>query len=195
LLIHKYDSTFNDEVKEYIQIALEAAKDAEILTKSLSDLGKINLNQNDIKAVRIDEIIRRVKRNLEQEIQEKNVQFELSELPVIDTYEGQILQLFQNLIANAIKYNESQPPIINITYEKTADNKHLFSVSDNGIGIDPEYHQHIFHILKRLHTNSKYKGSGIGLAICSLIVKKHDGDIWVESEVGQGATFKFTLTP
>lgn len=195
LLARKYDSIFNEEAKDYIHTAIEAAKDAQMLTKSLSDLGKINLNQNNIKTVRIDEIIRRVRRNLEQEIQEKNVQFKLSKLPVIETYEGQILQLFQNLIANGIKYNESQAPIISITYEKTADNKHLFSVSDNGIGVDPKYHEHIFHILKRLHTKDKYKGSGIGLAICALIVKKHEGDIWVESEVGQGATFKFTLTP
>lgn len=190
---HKYGETLNEDANERINTALEAARDAEMLTKSLSDLGKIDKESANITEVNLNEIIRRTCKNLEQVIQAKNVVFEVPELPTIIANEGQMLQLFQNLIANAIKYNEATTPTVTITYETTAEKQHLFSVADNGIGIAPEYHEQIFKMLKRLHTNEEYKGSGLGLAICALIVQSHEGKIWVESQSGQGATFKFTI--
>ncbi len=193
ILEYKQRNAFNQEAREYLETALQAAKDAEMLTKSLSDLGKINVEQSSVSEVSIEEIVQRVRRNLEEEIQHKNVQFEVASLPTITANEGQMLQLFQNLISNAIKYNEQEQPLIKITHEKNTDYEHIFSIADNGIGISPENHQKIFQIFKRLHRDSEYEGTGIGLAICALIVKKYDGEIWVESDGENGSNFKFTL--
>ena len=101
-------------------------------------------------------------------------------------------QLFQNLIGNAIKYNEEQPPLVHITAEKR-ESEWLFSVRDNGIGIDPGYRQHTFAVFRRLHNAAKYSGTAIGLAICKRIIERYHGHIWVESHSGPGSTFRFTL--
>jgi signal transduction histidine kinase len=113
-------------------------------------------------------------------------------LPVIVGDGAQLAQLFQNLIANAIKFRRGQPPHIRI--DAQADGKAWrFSVQDNGIGIAPEYFDRIFVMFQRLHTRGAYPGTGIGLALCKRIVEHHGGRIWVESEPGKGSTFKFTL--
>jgi light-regulated signal transduction histidine kinase (bacteriophytochrome) len=101
-------------------------------------------------------------------------------------------QLYQNLIGNAIKYRSSEPPQIHISATKE-DNNWLFSIKDNGLGIDPKYAGNIFKIFRRLHSNSEYEGTGVGLAITKRIIERHNGQIWVESEPGNGSTFYFTL--
>ena len=103
-----------------------------------------------------------------------------------------IFQLFQNLIANAIKYHSKETPIIHISVVKEK-NQHIFSVKDNGIGIEPEHLKRIFTIFQRLHTNREYEGTGIGLAIVHKIVEQHNGKIWAESESGKGTSFYFTI--
>ena len=103
-----------------------------------------------------------------------------------------MIQLFQNLISNGIKFHSDDPPKIHVSAEKK-ENEWLFSVQDNGIGINPQYSERIFEIFKRLHTRDKYHGTGIGLAICKRIVERHGGRIWVESELCKGSTFYFTL--
>jgi signal transduction histidine kinase len=120
--------------------------------------------------------------------------------------ETQLIQLFQNLIGNAIKYRRDQPPRVHVSARSLGDsdvNSHdklphsgtgwLFSVSDNGIGIDPAYYERIFQIFYRLHQGDQYPGTGIGLAVCKKIVERHGGRIWVESEPDRGATFFFIL--
>jgi light-regulated signal transduction histidine kinase (bacteriophytochrome) len=104
----------------------------------------------------------------------------------------QLTQLFQNLISNAIKFCSDQPPQIHISSQRRADTW-LFSVQDNGIGIDSEYIDRIFLIFQRLHSRGEYPGTGIGLAICKKIIERHGGSIWVESQPGQGSTFYFTI--
>jgi len=100
--------------------------------------------------------------------------------------------VFQNLIGNAIKFRGADPPVIDISADQVGEDW-LFAVSDNGIGIAPEHAENIFVVFQRLHTREEYSGNGIGLAICKKIIQRHGGRIWVESQAGQGTTFKFTL--
>ena len=113
-------------------------------------------------------------------------------LPTVMGDSGQLAQLFQNLIGNAIKFRDTEPPRVHMDAQPL-DKAWLFSVKDNGIGIDPQYSERIFLIFQRLHTIDTYPGTGIGLAICKKIVERHGGRIWVESNVGEGSTFKFTI--
>ena len=129
--------------------------------------------------------------NLKHAIEESGAVLVIGELPEVRGDMVNLVQLFQNLIANAIKYRGSCPPRIRIC-AAAEDREWVFSIADNGIGIAPAYHQMIFGMFKRLH-GAQYQGTGIGLALCKRIVEKHGGRIWVESEPDQGATFKFTL--
>jgi light-regulated signal transduction histidine kinase (bacteriophytochrome) len=113
-------------------------------------------------------------------------------LPSVRLHEFQLQQLFQNLIGNAIRYRTNAPPRIHVT-SKRQGKEWLFSVQDNGIGIDPQYKEQVFGIFKRLHSTAEYPGTGMGLAICQRIVERAGGRIWVESQPGQGSTFFFTI--
>jgi light-regulated signal transduction histidine kinase (bacteriophytochrome) len=130
--------------------------------------------------------------NLRAPIKEQNANINYDNLPSIDCDPIQMHQLLQNLITNAIKFHGEESPQIHIS-ARELENEWLFSISDIGIGIDPQHHEQIFSILKRLHTRQEYEGTGIGLSICKRIVEKHGGHIWVESELGKGTTFYFTM--
>jgi light-regulated signal transduction histidine kinase (bacteriophytochrome) len=132
-----------------------------------------------------------VQKNLAESIQTSGATVSADPLPTLSAPEGHLLPLFQNLIGNAIKYRSEQPPRIHVaTY--IGDGVPHFSVSDNGIGIDPEYHEQIFTVFKRLH-GSQIPGTGVGLAICQKIVQRQGGRIWVESALGAGTTIHFSL--
>jgi light-regulated signal transduction histidine kinase (bacteriophytochrome) len=129
---------------------------------------------------------------LESAILESDAAVTRSALPRVRMHEFQLEQLFQNLIGNAIRYRSSEKPRIHVAAEKR-DKNWLFSVRDNGIGIDPQYKEQVFEIFKRLHSAAAYPGTGMGLAICQRIVEGAGGRIWVESELGRGSTFFFTV--
>ena len=125
-------------------------------------------------------------------IQESDAHISHDPLPTLNVDAGQMVQLLQNLIGNAIKFRGEQPPRIHLGVERQND-CWQFAMHDNGIGIDPQYFQRIFLIFQRLHTRAEYPGTGIGLAICEKIIERYGGKIWVESQPGHGATFYFTI--
>jgi chemotaxis family two-component system sensor kinase Cph1 len=135
----------------------------------------------------IDEVLT----NLRAAIIESNAEFDIEDLPEVAVERTQLIQLFQNLISNSIKYRNG-PPKITISAELSVD-RWLFTLRDNGIGVDPKYAERIFDMFARLHGKTEYSGTGIGLAICKKIVLAHGGKIWMESEVGQGSIFYFSL--
>ena len=133
--------------------------------------------------------------NLNFIIDESKAEITHDNLPTVCADPDQMVRVFQNLISNAIKYKKPQfPPRIHISAKKdTQKNEYIFSVEDNGIGMDPQYTSKIFDIFRRLHTIDEYEGTGIGLAIFKRIIERHGGRIWVESKLGEGSTFYFTL--
>lgn len=139
-----------------------------------------------------NEVLQTVLETMESRIREENAEVVRGNLPSIRVQAFRLQQVFQNLISNAIKYRSAAP--VRIAISATSQNgSWLFSVSDNGIGIDPKYHDRIFGLFKRLHTKDQYPGTGIGLAICKRIIENYGGRIWVESEARQGSTFLFTV--
>jgi chemotaxis family two-component system sensor kinase Cph1 len=130
--------------------------------------------------------------NLRKRIAETGAKITYDTLPCVMADGTQLMQLFLNLVGNAIKFRSDKPPEIHIGVERQEDNW-LFSVRDNGIGLDPKFSDRIFIIFQRLHTRDEYPGTGMGLAICKKIIECHRGRIWVESQLGQGATFYFTI--
>jgi light-regulated signal transduction histidine kinase (bacteriophytochrome) len=138
------------------------------------------------------EVLQRVLSNLQLTITESGACVTYDALPTVTADETQLEQLLQNLIGNALKFRRPGAPQVHVTAAAQAQ-AWRFAVRDNGIGIDPVYAERVFVIFQRLHGRSEYPGTGIGLAICKKIVERHGGQIWVESQVGQGATFYFTL--
>ena len=164
----------------------------DLLTYSRVDVADTQFEPVDCQAALTAALI-----NVKTAIEESGSIVTHEPLPVVTGDRTQLTQLFQNLIANAVKYHSEKPPFIHVACMSrfTPDNKPelLFSVRDNGIGIAPQYADRIFVIFQRLHSPEEYPGTGVGLAICKKIVEHHGGRIWVESQLGQGATFYFTL--
>jgi light-regulated signal transduction histidine kinase (bacteriophytochrome) len=129
--------------------------------------------------------------NLERSIREQNATVTYDTLPELIVDEGQISQLFQNLIGNSLKYRATLPPLIHVSADESME-EWIITVRDNGIGVDPKFHQHIFGVFKRLH-GREVPGTGMGLAICRRIVESHAGRIWVESDGKNGSAFRFAL--
>jgi light-regulated signal transduction histidine kinase (bacteriophytochrome) len=130
--------------------------------------------------------------NLRAAVEEAGAVVHLQALPTVQADAGQMTQLFQNLIGNAVKFHGPEPPEVEVAAEPQGE-EWRFAVRDNGIGMEPEYLERIFGVFQRLHTRTEYPGTGIGLAVCQKIVERHRGRIWAESALGQGSTFYFTI--
>jgi signal transduction histidine kinase/ActR/RegA family two-component response regulator len=147
--------------------------------------------EESIEVVDLNVVVEKVRQNLKASIDASGASIISAELPTLSAHECHFVQLFQNLISNAMKYRSEQRPLIHISAQE-ADGKVEFAVTDNGLGIDPRYHESIFHAFQRLHDN-QCPGTGIGLAICQRVVERYGGRIWVESQIGEGSTFRFRL--
>lgn len=184
----KSNGTLSDDVSEYIEFASNNARQMHFLIQDILEYSQLNHESAQYGEMPLNEIINQISVNLKSFIEEKNAIIESDKLPTILGNESQITLLFQNLIENAIKYNEEQTPLIQIKCEESS-SEFLISIIDNGIGIEQEYSEKIFEMFTRLHNQGHYQGSGIGLAICQKIANHHGGFIKLESEINKGSTF------
>ncbi len=192
LLIRKNKEKFDKRDQEFMHFITKGAKQSMQLVEDLLNFSKIDKDLGKPQFLELSQLIDNVCFNLNDLIKYKKAIIHCGTLHPIKAHTALLGQLFQNLIANGIKYNQSDPPTIWIDSEDTAQGI-VFSVRDNGIGISSKFQEEIFKMFRRLHTHEQYEGSGIGLAFCKKIVETYGGKIWVTSEEGKGATFFFTL--
>lgn len=199
LLTKKYESELDEEAHEFIDFAVDGAQRMQELITSLLDYSRIGTQGEEFQFVSSDVIYNKAVSNLSQALEETGGHItcecsgDLCFLPTIFGDPNQLLQLFQNVLGNAVKYHKKdEPPAIKISWEE-GDAETIFKVTDNGVGIEEEYLEKIFGVFQRLYSRDEYSGTGIGLAICRRVVERHGGKIWVESQVGVGSTFYFSL--
>ena len=192
LLAERYKGKLDADADKYIHYAVDGALRMQVLVRDLLAFSRVGRQGTELAAIDCNSVMQTVLQNLEAAIKDSGAQVLYQALPTVTADGSQLLQVLQNLIANAMKFHGKEPPVIQISCEKKS-REWIFSVADNGIGIAPEHAETIFVIFKRLHTRSEYPGSGIGLSICKKIVEHHGGRIWVESSPGHGCTFHFTL--
>jgi light-regulated signal transduction histidine kinase (bacteriophytochrome) len=192
LLQKRYSDKLDQDANEFIGFAVDGAKRLDTMTNDLLQYSKITSKKREVSPVNFEKVLNEALINLKVPIEETNAIITHDPLPVIEGDEELKVQLFQNLIANAIKYRGDKTPEIHISAIKDGD-QYLFSIKDNGIGISQKHLERIFTIFQRLHTREEYEGTGIGLAIAQKIIHQQGGRIWAESEPGKGTTFFFTI--
>ena len=193
LLRGRYEGKLGADADQYIGFAVEGAERMSVMIKDLLEYSRAGRGDIKPEAVDFNRILEQAKANLQAAIDESGAVIAGDPLPTVPADAARMTQVFQNLIGNAIKFRaEGRPPKVTIT-ACNGEGVWIFSVKDNGIGIDPAQTDRIFQVFQRLHTRDKYPGSGIGLAICKKIIERHGGRIWMESQPGQGTTFLFTI--
>ena len=192
LLARRYNDQLDTEAHEFINFAVDGAKRMQHLINDLLSYSKVRTHGQPFMELDMDIILQEVLKDLKYSIEESNTMFMYDPLPKIMGDKLQISQVFQNLISNGIKFNDKEYPLIKISVESKK-KKWIFSIRDNGIGIEPKYYDSIFKIFKRLHSRKEYPGTGIGLSICKKIIKRHGGEVWIESNLGKGSVFYFSI--
>lgn len=192
LLERRYKGRLDEDADDYIGFIVDGAKRMKLLIDDLLMFSRLNTQPKENELVNLETVLDTVLLNLQVSIVENNVEITHDPLPSIYGDLSRKVQVFQNLISNAIKFNDKKIIKIHISAKKEG-NERIFSVSDNGIGMDPKHLERIFIIFQRLHTREEYEGTGIGLAIIQKIIQQQNGRIWVESELGKGSTFYFTI--
>jgi light-regulated signal transduction histidine kinase (bacteriophytochrome) len=193
LLERRYHGKLDEKADSYIHFAVDGAQRMRNLIDALLTYSRITRRGGKLKPIDLNTVFSQVLLNLSAAIEESHAEVSKDPLPAASGDETQLLQLLQNLIGNALKYSKPDtPPRVHVSATKEGRN-YVFSVRDNGIGIEPEYYEKIFQIFQRLHLRGAYEGTGIGLALCKRIVERHGGRIWVESTPGEGSIFYFTI--
>jgi PAS domain S-box-containing protein len=195
LLSRRFGSELDAEAHKFMRYTLDGAQRMEILLRDLLAYTQaVNIRGLPERPVASRQALDRALANLQPLISSSQATINIGDLPPVRAFEVHLVQLFQNLIGNALKYRSAEPPRIDVDARRASpESMWLFRVRDNGIGIDARYHSQIFGLFKRLHSAAEYPGTGIGLAICQKILERYGGTIWVESNQGKGSTFHFTL--
>ncbi len=192
LLKEEYQGQLDEEADEYIHFIVDGAQRMQMLIKDLLNYSRVGRHSLDSRRIDVNKVLKQVLNNLHARITKADAAISIGPLPTVEADAMQLGQVFQNLISNAIKFRSAQRPQITVSAEKRGA-YWQFLVTDNGLGIKEEHWDRIFHVFKRLHSRRKFKGTGIGLAVCKKIIERHGGQIWVESEQGVGSTFYFTI--
>lgn len=192
LLEKRYKDHLDQDARDFIWFAVDGSKRMQRLINDLLSYSRVGTRGGEFELVDFNSAPGEARADLKAAIEETQALITNDELPTLMADKSQMVRLFQNLIGNALKFRGENPPRVHISAQEKADHW-VFSVSDNGMGIDPEYHERIFTIFRKLKGGEQYQGTGIGLAICKRIVNRHGGDIRVESQPGEGSTFYFTI--
>ncbi len=193
LLSRRYKGKLDADGDQFIAFAVDGANRMQRLIQDLLAFSRVGTKGQDLLDISSEDALLQALMNLRSAIEESGAQVTHDPLPPVLADETQLVQLFQNLVGNAIKYQSPGVPRVHVSAASNGAKKWLFSVKDNGLGIDPQYFDKIFGMFQRLHKREEFAGTGIGLAICKKIVERHGGSISVESQPGQGSTFRFAL--
>lgn len=194
LIERRYKEKLDKDGHEFIDFAVDGAKRMQRLIQDLLSYSRVGTKAKPFAPTECEAVYKEATKNLKVIIEEHKANVNHDSLPKVSADKGQLIQLFQNLIGNALKFCKNRTPDIHVSAKQDDKNKNwIFGIKDNGIGIASEYQERIFQIFQRLHTRDEYEGTGIGLAVCKKIVERHGGKIWIESEVGKGTTFWFTV--
>lgn len=193
LLQQFHKDGLDEEGQQFVTYAVDGAKRMQALINSLLDFSRVRTHGKPFEPTDINDIVRTATENLAAQIRESGAEIHVTDLPKLNGDSSQLTQLFQNLMSNAIKFQQDgiQPKIV--IHAELQSDEWVFSLNDNGIGIESRFFERIFTVFQRLHTREEYTGTGIGLAICKKVVERHHGRIWLESENGTGSTFFFTI--
>ncbi|MDJ0596005.1 MAG: ATP-binding protein, partial [Pleurocapsa sp. MO_226.B13] len=192
LLIDEYRHELDPQAQKYLERISNSSSKMQALIEDLLAYSRAGKSEQTWIVVDLNQTLQQVQENLHDCIASEQAQINVSNLPKILINPTEILQLLQNLLENAIKFSDCQSPQIEVTAVQR-EREWLISITDNGIGIAAEFHSEIFQVFKRLNSAETYPGTGMGLAICQKIVERYGGKIWVESSLGEGSTFYFTL--
>ncbi|SEQ92513.1 PAS domain S-box protein [Natrinema salaciae] len=192
LLEQRYGDAFDEDGEEFLAYAVDGAERMREMIDGLLEYSRIETRGDPFEPVDLDAVLEDVLADLRLRIEETDADITTAELPRVAGDPSQLRQVLQNLLSNAITYSGDDPPRIRVGAERR-NGEWVLSVTDEGIGIDPEDQDRVFTVFDRLHSREEYAGTGIGLALCERIVERHGGEIWVDSEPGEGATFSFTL--
>jgi PAS domain S-box-containing protein len=192
LLARRYKGKLDAKADDFIEYIGSGVKRMQMLIKDLLEYSQVGAKEKKFKPTDCSGVVAKALGNLQAAIEERNAVVTYDELPTVMIDTPQMISLFQNLIDNAIKFRGEEAPRIHISAEQKRD-EWVFSIRDNGIGIDPKDSERIFGMFQRLHGSTDYPGTGIGLAICKRIIEWHGGRIWVESKIGKGSIFYFTM--
>ena len=192
LLKLEYEGKLDEQAQDWIRRTVGAIGQMQRLIRDLLSYSRVDARSLPFTRIPFLDIVRDAVTLLESSLRDSGGRVTWDELPVVMGDRSQLVQLIQNLVGNGLTYHGDKPPHIHLSAERSGQ-EWIFSVRDNGIGIDPKYREQIFEIFKRLHDQKEYPGTGIGLAVCRRVVNRHGGRIWVESELGHGSTFHFTI--
>ena len=191
LIENRYGDTLDEDGQEFLEFAVDGAERMQTMIKSLLEYSRVDTRGTPLQPVDLNTVVEDVLDDLQRQIEEYSAEITTESLPSVEGDASQLRQLFQNLLSNAIEYSD-EPPRVYVSADCDG-TEWILSVRDEGIGIDPDDADRIFEVFQRLHGHEDYPGTGIGLALCKRIVERHGGEIWVDSEPGEGTTFSFTL--
>jgi light-regulated signal transduction histidine kinase (bacteriophytochrome) len=192
LVMRRYGEKLDKDAREFMNYVVDGAARMKQLIEDLLAYSRVGTRGKEFAPLELEAIVRRAVTNLRAAIEEAGAAVTWEGLPQVQGDDVQLAQLLQNLIGNALKFRSASVPRVNIFSTEKADDWEIV-VQDNGIGIEPQYYERIFMVFQRLHNKAEYPGTGIGLAICKKVVERHGGRIWVESKLGEGSAFHFTL--